>query len=111
MDAGQGQRGRIDRIMVGDPIEAGGHTLEPVALAGGWYGGGDGEQGRGFGALVRIQPVEVRVRDPNGVEHTVSITDPSREATRQLVLSALFVAAVSMLVILVGRVLARRTRG
>jgi hypothetical protein len=110
MDAEQGQRGRIDRIIVGDPIEASGQTLEPVARVGGWYGGGDGEQGRGFGALLRIQPLEIRVSDPEGVERTVSITDPTAGAVRRIALSGLFVAAVSILLLLIGLMRHRNAR-
>jgi hypothetical protein len=102
MDKDKGQQGRIDRLLVGDPIEASGYRLEPVARAGGWYGGGDGEQGRGFGAVLRVRPVEVRVSDPDGAEHTVAITDPTGQAIRQMALIGLLVAVVSALLVLVA---------
>ena len=101
MDETKG-RGRIDRTLVGDPIAAGGHMLRPVARAGGWAGGRDGEQGRGFGGWLRIQPLEVRVSDPGGDEYTVSISDPTGDAVRRIVLIGLLVAAVSTLLLLVG---------
>jgi hypothetical protein len=105
---GDGQRNQIDRIMVGEPISAGGYTLEPVARARGWYGGGDGEQGRGFGAMLRVRPVEVRVSDSAGVEQTVQIVDPSADAVRQIAMSALFVAAVSLVLMLVAGIIRLR---
>jgi hypothetical protein len=102
MNEEEGQRGKIDRILLGDPIAAGGYTVEPVARAGGWYGGGDGEQGRGFGAVLKIRPLEVRVSDSTGVEHTVPITDPTGDAVRQIALVGMLVAAVSTMLLLVA---------
>jgi hypothetical protein len=102
MDNEKGRKGRIDRILVGDPIAVGDRTLRPIARAGGWGGHGEGEQGRGFGALFRVQPLEVRVSEPGRAEYTVSISDPTRDAMRRMALAALFVAAVSALLLLVG---------
>jgi hypothetical protein len=103
MNEKAGPGSRIDRILAGDPIAAGGHTLQPVARAGGWAGGGEGEQGRGFGGWLRIQPLEVRVSGPGGEDYTVSVTDPTRDAVRRIALMGLLVAAVSTLLLLVGR--------
>jgi hypothetical protein len=102
MDKDKGQPGKIDRILVGDPMGEGGYTLRPVARLGGWAGKGEGEQGRGFGGLLRIQPLEVRVSGPDGDDYTVSVTDPTQEAVRRIALIGLLVAAVSALLILVG---------
>jgi hypothetical protein len=93
---------RIDQVLVGDPIAAGGRTLLPIARAGGWYGGGGNEQGRGAGALLRVRPVEVRVTDPGGDEYAIPITDPTADAVRQIALIGLVVTAVSLLLMLVG---------
>ena len=102
MDDEKGRKGRIDRILVGDPIAAGERTLRPIARVGGWGGHGEGERGRGFGALFRVQPLEVRVSELGRAEYTVSISDPTRDAMRRMALAALFVAAVSALLLLVG---------
>jgi hypothetical protein len=109
MNREEGGQNRIDWILTGDPIEAGRYTLEPVARVSGWRGGGDGEQGRGYGSLLRIRPVEVRVSDRDGVERTLPITDPTAEAVRQIALSALFVAAVSLVLMLVAALRRLRT--
>jgi hypothetical protein len=98
---------RFDRIIVGDPVAAGGATVRPVARVGGWLGGQEGEQGRGFGGWLRIQPLEVRVSPPGGEEYTVSVTDPTRDAARRIALLGLIVAAVSGLLLLVGLLRAR----
>lgn len=102
MDEAKEPAGRIDRVVVGDPIAAGGRTLLPVARAGGWHGGGGNEQGKGAGALLRVQPVEVRVTEPGGEEYVIPITDPTADAMRQMAAIGLVVAAVSILLMLVG---------
>jgi len=111
MDEDKGRSDRIDLILVGEPIAAGGHTLRPVARAGGRYGGGGDEQGKGFGGLLRVQPLEVRVSDPNGDEYTVSITDATGDAVRRIALMGLLVAGVSTLLLLLGLLRPRRARG
>ena len=102
MNETKGRRNRIDRMLMASPVTIGGHTLQPVARVGGWAGRGEGEQGRGFGALLRIQPLEVRVSEPGRDDYIVSISDPTRDAMRRMALAALFVAAVSALLLLVG---------
>jgi hypothetical protein len=102
MDETKGRRNRVDRILVANPVTIGGRTLQPVARAGGWAGSGEGEQGRGFGGLLQIQPLEVRVSEPGRDDYTVSISDPTRDAIRRMALAALLVAVVSALLLLVG---------
>jgi hypothetical protein len=108
MDEDKGRSDRIDRVLVGEPIAAGGHTVQPVARAGGWYGQGGDEQGKGFGGLLRVQPLEVRVSDPNGDEYTVFVTDATSDAIRRIALMGLLVAAVSALIMLLGLLRPRR---
>jgi hypothetical protein len=91
---------KIDRILVGDPIAAGGQTLHPVARVGGWLGAQKGEQGKGLGGLLWIQPLEVRVSGPGGEKTTVFVTDPTGEAARRMALLGLVVAVVSGLLLL-----------
>ena len=93
---------KIDRIIVGEPIAAGDRLLSPVARVAGWLGAQKGERGNGFGGLLRIQPLEARVSGPGGDESSVYVTDPVGDAERQMVLSALFVAAVSVLLLLIA---------
>jgi hypothetical protein len=108
MDEEKGRSSRIDRVFVGEPIAAGGYTLQPVARAGGWYGQGGDEQGRGFGVLLRVQPLEVRVSDPNGDEYTVSITDATGDTIRRIAMLGMLVMAVSALLVLLGLLRPRR---
>ncbi len=108
MNGEQKQPEKIDLILVGDRIAAGGYTVEPVARAQGFYGGGDSEQGRGFGSVLKIRPLEVRVSGPGGVEQTVPITDPTGEAVRGIAKAGLVVAAISALLLLLNFLRRRR---
>lgn len=101
-------KGRIDRILAGDSFDVAGYVLEPVAKAAGRYGSGGDERGDGRGAWVRVQPLEMRVRDPGGSEYRVSITDPTDDAVRNMVRMGLIVAAISVVAMLIGSILARR---
>ncbi|MCX6028566.1 MAG: hypothetical protein NT169_04585 [Chloroflexi bacterium] len=92
--------GRIDRLLTGQQITIGGRTIQPVARAGGWYGGSQTEGGGGFGALVRVTPVEVVVREPDGAERHVVTFDATRQAIRGIVVAGLTVAGVCMAIML-----------
>jgi hypothetical protein len=80
----------------------GGRTIQPVARVAGWYG----QTGGGAGAWLRIIPVEVIVRESDGTEYRVPVTDPMREAMRGIIFSALLVAGVCLLFMFI----LRRTR-
>jgi hypothetical protein len=101
-------KGRIDRILAGDSFEVSGHLLEPVAKVGGWYGGTGDERSGGRGAWVRVQPLEMRVKDPDGSEYGVPIADPTDDAVRNMVRMGLIVAAISVVLMLIGSILAKR---
>jgi hypothetical protein len=111
MDAEKGTKGRIDRILVGAPIAVGERVLRPVTRAGGWARGGDGEQGRGFGGWLRLQPLEVRVSEPGRDDYTVAVADPTGDAVRRMALLGFVVAAASTLLLLVGILLRPRPWG
>ncbi len=98
---------RIERRLVGEPIPVGERTIQPVARVTGWRGSKQGETGGGAGAWLRVTPVEVMVREGNGTEYRIPITDPTRETERRMVLAALLVAVLSWLL---ARLLHRRTR-
>lgn len=92
---------RIEKRIAGQPITVGERTIQPAAQVAGWVGSGGGETGGGAGAWLRVTPVEVVVREGDGTEHRVPITDPTREAMRGIVLSAFLVAAVCWLIIII----------
>ncbi|MFQ5342438.1 MAG: hypothetical protein ACE5F6_12910 [Anaerolineae bacterium] len=91
---------RIKKRIAGQPIAVGGRTIQPVAQVAGWVGSGGSETGGGAGAWLRVTPIEVVVHETDGAERRVPITDPTREAMRGIVLSAILVAAVCWLIII-----------
>jgi hypothetical protein len=92
--------GRIDRLLTGQQITVGGRTIQPVARAGGWYGGSQVEGGGGAAARVHVTPVEVVVREPDGAERRVATPDATRQVVRGIVVAGLAVAGVCMAIML-----------
>ena len=90
---------RLDWELVGEPILAGGRTIQPVARLSGWAGGNMSEQGGGAGAWVRVRPVEVVVREADGTESRVPIVDAEQAAIRGMVVPALAVAGICAAII------------
>jgi uncharacterized spore protein YtfJ len=112
MDFEQTIAGARDAITVqrvyGNPFERNGVTVIPAAAVGGGAGGGGGEdperkqQGGGSGFGLGARPVGAYVIDDRGARW-----EPATDLTR-LLLRAQFIAAVMLLVWLLG---ARRERG
>jgi hypothetical protein len=96
-------RGRVTRQLIGEPITVGKRTIQPVARVAGWYGSSSDETAGGVGAWLRVSPSEVIVRERDGSEHHVPITDPTREAVQGLMRFAFLVAALCWLIMLVLR--------
>ena len=94
---------KIDQQLVGAEITVGGRTVQPVAQLKGWYAEGSTPMGGGSGAWVHLAPVEVTVREGNGNEQHVAVTDPTGLALRGLGVAAALVAAVCVLLILIAR--------
>lgn len=92
---------RIQKRIAGEPITVGRWTIQPVAQVTGWIGSGGSETGGGAGAWLRAAPIEVVVRGADGIERRVPITDPTREAMREIILSALLIAAICWLIMII----------
>jgi hypothetical protein len=92
---------KIDRRLVGDPIQIDGYSIQPVARVRGRSGAGGSEQGGGAGGQFSLEPVEVIVRAADGAESTLALADPSAQALRSMAGVAVAVAALA--VINVGR--------
>jgi hypothetical protein len=101
---------RIDRRIYGAPLTVGERTLHLVARAVGWYGGPSDAAGSRSGAWWRLTPVEVIVREEDGSEYALTLTDETAQAMRGIRIAAVFVAAVCWLVCLVGRASRARKR-
>ena len=105
---------RLDWELVGEPILAGGRTIQPVARLSGWAGGNMSEQGGGAGSWVRVRPVEVVVREVDGTESRVPIVDAGEAAMRGMAMQGLAVAGICAAIIagkmLFGVLRARRSQ-
>ncbi len=99
---------RIDRRLVGEPIQIDGRSVQPVAHLHGRLGSGGGPAGGGAGGMLRLEPVEVIVRQADGVESTVALPDPTAIALRSMARAAAAVALLSVVLSVLARVLRRR---
>ena len=90
---------RIKQRIAGQPITVGERTIQPVAQVAGWVGSGGNTTGGGAGGWLRITPIEIAVREADGTEQRIPITDPTRETMRGMVLSTLLVAILCWLII------------
>jgi hypothetical protein len=98
--------GRIDRLLYGSPITVGGRTIQAVARAGGWYGGSQTEEGGGAGAWLRVTPVEVIVREPDGREQRIPTPDVTGQALRGIWTTGLLTAGVCLAIMAIRRLFA-----
>ncbi len=90
---------RTKRLVMGEPWELSGYTVQPVAQARAWHW--TKEDGQAGGGVVRLKPVEVIVRDANGGERRVSLPPPNRAPLLGMWAGAAAVAAVCSLAMLV----------
>ena len=101
---------KIDRRLVGDPIEIDGRSIQPVARVRGRFGAGGSEQAGGAGGRFSLEPVEVIVREADGVESTLALADPTGQALRAMAGVALAVAVLSIKLAVLARLWPRRQR-
>lgn len=100
---------KIDRRLVGDPVEIDGRALQPVARLRGRMGAGGNEQGGGAGGRFSLEPVEVIVREADGAESIVALADPNGGALRAMGAVAVAVAALSIMLAVLARLGRRRS--
>ena len=93
--------GHFDRLLTGQQITVGGRTIQPVARFNGQQGGGLQAEGGGFGAWVRVTPVEVIVREADGAEQRVATPNATQQAMRGIVSAGLAVTSVCLAIMLV----------
>ncbi len=99
---------RIDRRLVGNPIQIDSRIVQPVARLRGRLGSGGSQTGGGAGGMLRLEPVAVIVRQADGAESTVALADPTAEALRSMAGAAVAVAVLSIVLTMLARVLRRR---
>jgi hypothetical protein len=102
---------RINRVLVGEPLQVGEYTVEQTArltaLAGAG-GGGDMVEGGGAGGWLRLSPMDLRVHDAYGAPTTVKIRDPQLNMMRAMFALALSTAGIGMLLTSAARRWRRR---
>ena len=100
---------KIDRRLVGDPIEIDGRSIQPVARVRGRFGAGGSEQFGGAGGRYSLEPVEVIVREADGAESTLALVNPTAQTLRAMAGVAVAVAVLSIKLAVLAR-LWRRLR-
>jgi uncharacterized spore protein YtfJ len=101
---------RIDRRRVGEAIQVGDRTVQPVARVSGRIGAGGSGTAGGAGGMLTVQPVEVLVREADGAQSTLAIGDPNAQALRGMASAAAAVAVLSGIFMLLARLLRRAGR-
>jgi len=99
---------KIDQQLAGTLITVGGRTVQPIAQLTGQRGQNSDASSNGTGAWVRLSPIAVLVREPDGSERRIAVTDPTGQVMRALIAAAAFVATISALLIAFARLAGRR---
>jgi hypothetical protein len=96
-------RSRISERVVGEPLEFGARTIQPVVRISGWRGAGSDVSGGSAGIRLRVGPTEVIVLEGNGREYRVPTPDNTRLILWALASVALVVAVASQVMVRVLR--------
>jgi uncharacterized spore protein YtfJ len=100
----------IDDELVGEPLRSGQRTIQPIARVTGRIAEGGNRRFHGGGAMLRIIPVAVLVRESNGTEHRIPIGDETRTVLRGILIAAVLVAAVCWTIMLIRNRTSRSTK-
>ena len=95
---------QFEKRLEGESVVAGEYSLQPVAQVAGWQMKAKGETGQGAGALLRVKPIEVIVSKGDGEPFPVHLTSETEEAIKGIAISALAIAALCSLIILVANI-------
>ncbi len=96
--------------MVGDPMQVGAYTLQPLARAQGkvWRSPDGESQGQAKGVYMQLSPTAVRVTDQDGSESLLVIPSSDNSPLLGMAAGAAAVAVVSIFIMLVSQLLSRR---
>ena len=94
---------RVDRVLYGEPLQVDGYELQTQARLTGWAGGMEADGNGGGGAWLKLTPTALHVRDQDGSETTVAISDPQAAAMRGMAVPAALVAGLSVAAMIVVR--------
>lgn len=103
MNDSMGSAQPFDQEVTGEPVEAHGYVVAPVARMRGRLGSSDNEQGRGRYGWAAIRPVKASVLDRSGNVQEVRITNIEQQAIAAMAGVGLVVAVLSVLISLLAR--------
>ena len=100
----------VDEELVGEPIQVGAYTLQPLARAQGkvWRSPDGDIQGQAKGVFVQVSPTAVRVTDQDGSENLLVIPPSDNSPFLGMAAGAAVIAVLSILIMLVAQLLSRR---
>jgi hypothetical protein len=101
---------KIDRRLVGEPIQIDSRSVQPVARLRGHLGVGGNPQGGGAGGQFSLEPVEVIVREADGAESTLALADSTAQALRAMAGVAVVLAAAAVVLAVLARLWRRSQR-
>ncbi len=93
----------VDQVVTGEPIEAHGYVVTPVARVRGRLGTSDTADGRGRYGWVAIRPVKVTATDRSGNTQDVRIVNVEQQALSGMAAAGIAVAAITLLISLLAR--------
>jgi len=101
---------QVDEEVVGEPIQVGAYTLQPLARAQGkvWRSPEGESQGQGKGIFMQLSPTAVRITDQQGSENLLVIPPSDNSPFLGMAAGAAAIAVVSILIMLVAQLLSRR---
>lgn len=98
---------QVDQEMVGEPVQVGSYTIQPLARAQGrvWRA----PEGEGQGVFMQLNPTAVRITDQDGSESLLPIPSSSENSIlRGMAAGAAAIAGVCIFIMLAAQLLSRR---
>jgi hypothetical protein len=93
----------FDQEVTGDPVEAHGYVVTPVARVRGRLGSSNDERGSGRWGFAAIRPLKVSVLDREGNTQELRIVNTQQQAIAAMASVGLIVALISLLIPLLAR--------
>ena len=91
---------KLEKRLEGGAMVVGEYTLQPVAQVTGRYLTAKGETGKGAGAWLRINPLEVIVGKGEDEPYPISLTNETETALKGIAAAGFFIAALCWFIII-----------
>ncbi len=99
----------VDQEVVGEPVQVGAYTLQPVARARGRIWHSPEGDGQGKGVFMQLNPTAVRITDQDGSECLLPVPPSSDNSIlRGMAAGAAAIAGVCIFIMLAAQLLSRR---